>query len=321
MNVWYEFYPSDTLFFRGAEPLDPGINYNTELLFPPPPSVVAGAMRTAVLAQKSVSIKKYSQGHEIEKMIGKYGSTPPFSVIGPVLKKHSVFFVPAPYTYFTEERIYKKKINLSISEPLNKNVKNELKIGASSDITHWVRHKNKLLPLGGNWISLDALTAGKTKLDTMSELLIHPEKDWALFKTEQRTGIELDKKRRVKEGKIYNARHIRLAKDVSLIWGADMDCGLNPHGVLCLGGEQRFGYYIKSDKSPEFLQEGDSYLALGPVEVREEIKKHLIATGKIIYRGGWDYKKQYHKPMKPYYPAGTVFSKKIDENCINFKNN
>lgn len=320
MSVWYAFTPADTLFFRGAEPLDPGISYQVELVFPPPPSVISGAMRTAVLSQKDIPITEYAKGHEIDKVIGGYGTDAPFSIIGPFLKNHEscIYYVPAPYTWFTEEDDSKKKINILFSVKADKNILETVCLKSSSQITHWVRHKNEIKSIGGSWISLDAIKNQKTRLDTNTELLMGTKKDMHLFSVETRTGIEIDSFRNVKESQIYNAKHIRLRKNISLVWGIDKACGLEAEGVLSLGGEQRFGMYEMMQSAPEFPAQGDQYLALGPVPVNEATRNSLIATGKIIYRGGWNLKKQFHKSMKPYYPPGSVFSDKINYNCIVF---
>ncbi|MBF0201034.1 MAG: hypothetical protein HQK66_06935, partial [Desulfamplus sp.] len=57
---------------------------------------------------------------------------------------------------------------------------------------------------------------------------------------------------------------------------------------------------------------------LSPVEVSKETSAALVASGKIIYRGGWDLARQFHKDMKGYYPAGSVFNSAVDQSCIPF---
>ncbi|MDR3347448.1 MAG: hypothetical protein LBN32_02415 [Helicobacteraceae bacterium] len=44
--IWYELTPFDTLFFRGAIPLEAGLPVSDNL-FPPPASVIKGAIWTA----------------------------------------------------------------------------------------------------------------------------------------------------------------------------------------------------------------------------------------------------------------------------------
>ena len=109
-----------------------------------------------------------------------------------------------------------------------------------------------------------------------------------------------------------------MIEGVSLIWGLDQDCGLDKKGILTLGGEQRFGAYEELKTSPLFSESGIDYLALSPVLVDQKSSDALIGTGKISYRGGWDLAKQFHKDMRGYYPAGSVFNQNINNCCILF---
>jgi CRISPR-associated protein Cmr3 len=87
-------------------------------------------------------------------------------------------------------------------------------------------------------------------------------------------------------------------------------------GLLSLGGEKRFG---RLDQMPGVdLPKGreNLFLALSPVPASEENYHTLFAGGKIFYRGGWDLAKRFHKPMRGYYPAGSVFKQNINNNCI-----
>ena len=57
---WYKFFPVDTLYFKGADPMVMGENHTASYIFPPPAHTISGALRTAVLLQNGVSIKDYS---------------------------------------------------------------------------------------------------------------------------------------------------------------------------------------------------------------------------------------------------------------------
>jgi len=48
----------------------------------------------------------------------------------------------------------------------------------------------------------------------------------------------------------------------------------------------------------------------------EQANQHCIASGRPHYYGGWDLHRRFHKPMKGYFPAGSVFQKQINDNCI-----
>ena len=315
---WYEFKPADTLFFRGAEPMVGGMDYESTLIFPPSGSVISGAIRTSVLAQQAISISEYRNGHPISRQIGEYGEGAPFDVTGPFIRYRSDYYVPAPYTWFTADSKDRRKIGIAKPAPLESDVKNRLGLKSSPELIGWVKHDNEVKSVGGNWISLNGLISKNKKFENGKSIFMSGNTDTSLFSVEKRTGISIDHQRKVKESKLYNARHIRLKSDVSLLWGIDRDCGLSASGVLVLGGEQRFGRYEELDKAPGFPESGNEYLALSPIAVNEESKNKLISAGKISYRGGWNLAKQFHKDMVGFYPAGSVFSENVNNCCIPF---
>lgn len=323
---WYEFYPSDTLFLRGAEPMVGGTSYETAQLFPPPVSVISGALRTAVLAQRQIPIHSYAKGHPVEEVIGKYGEGAPFNVIGPLLKYQAQYFIPAPFTWFVEipedgdSGTPEQQDTLQIleTELLDPVVAGELGLKSSNPLRGWVKHGHEIKSVGGGWVSLKDMLKGNRNLEKGSTFLQPGHDSNGIFSREERVGIAMDSRKSVEEGKIYMARHIRLKPGTSLVWAVDRDCGLEPQGVLSLGGEQRFGKYAEIKEEFELPVSGSRYLALSPVAVSQESSDALMATGKVIYRGGWDLAKQFHKEMRGYYPAGSVFMDNVNHSCIPF---
>ena len=313
---WYEYLPSDTLFLRGAEPMVSGTSFETTQVFPPAVSVVSGAMRTAVLAQNKISIGQYKKGDPISEHIGAFGKKAPFKVLGPFIKYRSAFYVPAPFTWFTENKATDRTITITEAKPLNTEIEQRLGLKSSASLIGWVRHHKEIKSVGGNWVLLDALLKGTTTYENGKTLFFPHDKTTCLFSVEERTGIAMDASRNVEEGKIYTARHIRLRPHVSLVWGVDKPCGLAPEGMLSLGGEQRFGRYHEINDLFQFPETGSQYLALSPVPVTTETSRDLVASGKIIYRGGWDLARQFHKDMIGYYPAGAVFTTNVKGVCI-----
>ena len=76
MNNWYQFTPVDTLYFKGAEPMNLGENHTASHVFPPPAHTLSGALRTAVLVQNKISFDNYGNGRapaEIYEAIGRQG--------------------------------------------------------------------------------------------------------------------------------------------------------------------------------------------------------------------------------------------------------
>jgi CRISPR-associated protein Cmr3 len=318
---WYEYVPSDTLFLRGSEPMESGTSFETTQVFPPSVSVIAGAVRTAVLAQQQVSIGQYKQGNSIWEKIGKFGEKAPFKILGPLLKNRDSLFAPAPFTWFTENKFTDSLISVKDSKALDKDIKKRLGVKSSSPRIGWTKHHKEVKSVGGSWVDLHEMLKGSKNYENGRTIFLSGDSDTRLFSLEERTGIAMDSTRNVVEGRIYTARHIRLKPDVSLVWGIDNSCGLASQGVLSLGGEQRFGQYREMDEMEDMLQfpeTENSYLALSPVRVTKETSQALIASGKIIYRGGWDLAKQFHKDMVGFYPAGAVFTDNVDDLCVPF---
>ena len=317
---WYQFKPSDTLFFRGAEPMIAGMDYETVLSFPPSVSVISGAIRTAVLAQQGISINAYKSGSPVSERIGAYGGNAPFDVVGPLIRYEGDDFVPAPYTWYYEVGNPLRKINIKKPFVLGSDIRQKLGLKTSTGLMNWVMHENEVKSIGGSWLALKGLLENRDRFEVGKSIFMPARGLAELFAIEARTGIEIDAERNVAESQLYSSRHIRLNANVSLIWGIDRDCGLDKKGVLSLGGERRFGAYGELDQIPDFPESGDQYLCLSPVPVNEQSITALIGTGEIVYRGGWDLAEQFHKDMMGYYPVGSVFSKNINQCCVPFLN-
>jgi|LQYC01.1.fsa_nt_gi Uncharacterized protein predicted to be involved in DNA repair (RAMP superfamily) len=312
MTNWYTFNPVDTLFFRGAEPMVMGENHTTSQTFPPPAQTISGALRTAVLIQHKISFDDYGGNRDVAqdivKAIGKAGEEAPFNILGPLFMKDHELYVPAPYCWFVQKDDLegtKKEIEVYKSRPVRSSL-----FKTEFENMLWAKgEKGELVSVGGNWIKA-------------SDLHLKKEMIWIMglgdfFGTEQRTGIALHKNRRVRDGHLYSFNHARLKEDVSLVFGVDKILPLADDGILTLGAEQRFGSYKKfTGISLGFDEHQKSFMSLSLIEGTEQANHAVIATGKIQYLGGWDLKRGFHKPMKGFFPAGSVFSEKINQNFI-----
>jgi len=313
---WYQYTPSDTLFLRGAEPLTAGMDFEVPSVFPPAVSVISGAIRTAVLSQRDVTLATYKQGvAELESLIGLYGDEAPFTVSAVFIEKGGRIYAPVPCSWMTESQESCTGINVVQPLELPAAARNHMGICGSAEHVYWGKHHNNLRSLGGNWITLEALAAQKKKLTTDTDILIGNS---SFVSQEERTGIALDQHRRVKESQLYTARHLRLNDDCSIIWAIDRDTGLAKEGILSLGGEQRFGYYREREPVALPAGNGTQFMATTPTPVRDVPEADVIASGKLQYRGGWDLSRQFHKDMIAFYPAGTVFGRKVTSSCISF---
>ena len=312
---WFSFKPVDTLFFRGAKPMVMGEDHVVDFIFPPPSFTIEGALRTAYLLQKGIDFKKYNDDgfndQSVIEQIGRSGENPPFSVLGPFFEENGNIFVPVPYHWFYEKdksKCEEKKLKEDI-----KIVKGDLLSDKFSD--YFVLNDreifyavgSKLEPLGGNFVKLEDLFA-----ESEEKTIYKPA---YFFVQEQRTGIALDTNRTVRTGHLYSFTHARLKEDVNLIFGTTRDLDLKDEGELQLGAEQRFGKYKKIDiKLPE--NNGQFFMSLSLIKADEKSKANILATGKIQYFGGWDLKRGFHKPLCAYYPAGSIFKERFNDNLI-----
>ncbi len=182
-------------------------------------------------------------------------------------------------------------------------------IQSEVETMHWVQGgMEEMESLGGRWIQLEDLVSEKKEIAIFGTD--------TFFDSEHRTGIALNRNRSVKTGHLYTYTHVRLKPEVALIFGTETALPIADEGFLKLGAEQRFGRYEKI-KEPAFHEkQTGNYLSLSQVRGTTEANRSVIATGKIQYVGGWDLKKGFHKPMQGFFPAGSVFSKKINSNFV-----
>ncbi|ABC76474.1 hypothetical cytosolic protein [Syntrophus aciditrophicus SB] len=315
MTDWYSFKPQDTLYFRGAEPANMGESHAASMIFPPPAHTIAGALRTATIIQNDVAFEDYKKGlcsQEVTDAIGKSGEDSPFSILGPFFQYQEKTWIPCPFLWFSEKKktaedSQSRLRKIMVSAPLHNNIM--VKTASGKNLL-WVKGKN-LENLGNQWVSADELCK------EAEEKTIRESKDF--FVSETHTGIALDvkvKRRTAREGHLYSFVHARLHQDVELIFGVTRRLPINDSGVLKLGAEQRFGEYKKINDIHLSKGTTNFFMTLSILEGNRETNRHCIATGRIRYLGGWDLHKGFHKPMRGYFPAGTVFDKKINESCI-----
>ncbi len=327
LNIkWYKIEPIDTLFFKTAEPMDIGETHSANLIFPPTPNTIRGAFRTLVLKENKISIKDYYSNKIDEKILNTIGSSEeetPFEIIGPFFLKDGKFYIPTPYLW------YKSKIKTAEDDNLKDDILIPKKIELknikyiSSEINDnllWVEDEN-IKSLGGNYIDIETFKKLNT-IDKSKNSKYELKSIEYFVEQENRIGIARDSKARiVRESHIYSFPHIRLKKYTSLIIGLTKNLQIEKNGIIELGAEKRKAYYseiIDFAKEWEDLTKikGEYFMSLTIVEGNEIANRNIISTGKIQYIGGWNLKKRFHKPLKGYYPQGTVFSQNINSICI-----
>ncbi|HRT70504.1 MAG TPA: type III-B CRISPR module-associated Cmr3 family protein [Syntrophales bacterium] len=313
---WYSFLPQDTLFFRGAEPAVMGENHTASVIFPPPAHTIQGALRTAVLREHNLHPADYNQGnyaedHPVISAIGRSGEESPFQVVGPFFRWGERLWVPCPYHWFTEKEVFEKTegiaaLNVTVAEPITTPL-----ISCKSGCTIYWSRGREMVTLGGSWVPLDELHhSAITKIIA---------KRSSFFGEELHTGVALDvatTRRGVREHHLYSFAHARLKGDVTLAFAVTRPLPLATSGVLTLGAEQRFGEYRKLEPIALPQRESALFMTLSILPANAKTNDRCVATGHIVYYGGWDLHRRFHKPMKGYFPAGTVVDEQINENCI-----
>jgi len=320
MNTWYELTPIDTLFFRGNEPMEAG-QPTFVPLFPPPVSVVLGALRTTVLKERGIPFADYNKGKvpsELIDLIGKSGGSAPFAVTALLMKKGGVLYAPAPASWYLDlkkkprksEDYVAKRVVVATSTAEDAALQGVI---SSSGVGSLVVAQHEALSLSGCWVNINLLSQSEV---TFAENDLLTDSD--LYAAENRTGIELNNRRTVEKGKLYSGNHIRLREGVTMVIVLDRNPGLNGSGLLQLGGEQRKTHYkqLNNPALPMIPQVAKGFVALAPVAAIDEMLPNVIATHKPVVTAGWDLSRGFHKPTTSWFPAGSVFSKKINDSCI-----
>jgi CRISPR-associated protein Cmr3 len=317
MMNWYKITPIDTLFFRDAKPMRKGEDHEASCLFPPSPETFTGAFRTSVLKQNKINIQEYYKENcdsQIIDSIGKAGSSAPFNVIGPLFFSNDSVFLPCPYSWFYEvfEKTSNNKFKVNIIKSFFLNDKTKKLFKSNKNITYWAKGtSSNIKSLGSYWISLDDFYKDDNEKTVFSNKYF--------FDFEKRTGIALNNNRTVREHHLYSFNHLRLKEGVGFIVGIDKNLPIKDKGCLLLGAEQKMVKYEKiilKDFSSINNQNNNKYMLLGTQKIEDLSINDIVATGKIKNFSGWDMKKKFYKPTSYYYPAGSVFSKKINENLI-----
>ena len=322
MNVWYEITPADTLFFRGTEPLEAG-QPATQPLFPPPVSVLEGAIRTAVLVQNKVSFKDYKNNlcpDQVVEQIGRCGQNPPFEVTAVAFAVHSEPYVAAPASWYVDfARNGQKPLTGKDFEGLSvarleagTREENSLNICSSAGERLPLLPMTDPFSLSQFWISCKRLLKSAAKPLQEKDILAPGE----LYDLEARTGIAMDSRRKVLQGQLYSACHIRLRHGISLLISIDKNPGLESSGMLQLGGERRVCAYHSTEGPTLPEGQGRFFMNPAPLILTEEILSQICCAAMPVTTAGWDLSKGFHKPTTTWLPAGSVFYQNINSRCI-----
>ena len=326
-TTWISIDPVDTLFFRGAESMVAGENHEVDTMFPPMPTTIVGAIRTAILCQNKIDPGFMKNEEAVIEGYPILGSKkePGFDLIGPLLAIGDAVLLPAPAHWFAEKKPeesheWQQEYLVQAANPLPSDL--PLAMAGSTARPFWISKPvaPDMEPLSGWWVTASCFeTVRKEQKVYFTDKASDVKSDkpcvlppTAFFAREERLGIALTSERAAKEGHLYTTVHVRLTEGVRVVVGVNTEHKLQlaATGILQLGGEQRICQYQVADAMEMPAMASDILMSLSPVAINdlpEKIRLCPRASGKIFRVGGWDMAKEFHKPMTAWLPAGTAF--------------
>lgn len=344
---------NDTFFFRDGRPFTKGDQSEGYSIFPPLPTTILGALRTAYIAEYGDLSAFYSK--KMASTIGTSDSLGSMRLKGAFLAdRNSGVYFPIPLDLIVkkndaENRLYPLEMN-----PLNSNIR------LNALLTHLLR-----------WDApedVESETTGKLNSLYMASYLLGEEMPFQFIPeenfvcSEPKIGIQRNRKTLTsEESMLYRINMSRFQSGYlnlsALGFVVDYYCPqeLPEKGLLKLGGEGKSFVYEPSQHNPDPLAtdadldtlkdtiKDSGYFKLYfpspsifkngwlPRWIDEKtyrgqypssggsVSVELItaAVGKPIPVGGWDMKKRSPKPTYRAVPAGSVYYFKVlDGSCV-----
>lgn len=337
MSVHYLFLePVDVLFFRANKSFgDPG-SYG-ESMAPPWPSVVAGAIRSRILADSGTDLAAFARGEAVHPEIGRRDSPGSFRLAGLQLARRKngavepLFPVPAD--------LIVEKDGLRLARPTV--LPGELRSSYPLPLHPVVAQPKRGKPLGGRWLTAVGWRKFLAGEAPRPEDLVSSD---SLWKTEARIGIGLNAHTRsVEEGRLFTAE--ALAFRMAIHGGERADTGLlagvsgctPPRGGLVrLGADGRAAavHLLEKFAPPEpdwarIVRERKLRLILATPGIFEEgwlpegcrkqngeflfdlhgVRGRLVAAAvaRAEVVSGWDLAREQPKKAQRCAPAGSVY--------------
>lgn len=315
----------DTLFFRDGKPFSMGEETWADSIFPPPPSVIYGALRTAWASENNIPLKEIEEKTkdlEIHKIYYQFGSDIYFIMpLDLVIEKEPI----------SNEELAKRKNFEYTAYFLNNFIKNEL-----SSFLY-----KELITFSDNNVQIENVSNGIVhNIDLRSYAIKNSNKIAVIdikkfIKTENKMGIGRDNQtNNTIEGNLYRVgmnriNDLKINVEFSNLY-------FKENSILKLGGEAKtakfriltnqlekskmsFPKTEFSDKKFKIVLTTPAYFENGflPSWIDKKtftanfnnFKFKLIncIVGKPILQGGFDLKNSKPKPMVKLVPSGSVY--------------
>jgi len=331
-EYFLEITPMDTLFFRDGKPFSMGSESWADSLFPPPPSVFYGAIRSLYFSYGLVEFEKAGKDDDPTKSIEITSVYYRF--------KAGDFFIPTPLDIVKYEKKFLTKLDLS----------NDSHIHSLNNTYHYLGHNTIIETIDPSYISTNNYFYYSTHEDFFSDIICE-EKDFLeldknRFFIEPKVGIGIDNSARSssKTGQLYRVGMSRAIEELHFIIGFNAPDGfeLPNNGFLRIGGEGKIASFKQFEKpqsidisslsqsisnqfklvlsTPAIFDEGwkAGWMDQGQYKLNSgkqiEFKFLGAITGKAVAYGGFNMKPPGPKPMKKAVGAGSVYYFELTNN-------
>jgi CRISPR-associated protein Cmr3 len=343
--------PNDVLMFRDGRPFAGGDDHFARGIFPPSPATFYGALRSHILSNCWSEFNKFKndQGQipeDVKKEIGTPTELGSLALCQFTLARRNGNNIeqlfPMPKDVVKEKGVEDGKP--CILTPRNSSSSRTIADLLAGLSNMWNPTEKPMDAVSG---FLSSKEMGNYLLGTAPSIT---EAD-KLFKTEERTGIQKNRKTRsVETGRLYSVEYFRLNGDTGFAVEVDNTILLPESGILRLGGDNRSAMYAAGSwtdisvepikrkitdtkrfklvlTTPAIFNKGwlPDWINADTMQGQiNGIKVNLISAcvGKPIGIGGYDFVKNHPKLMKKAVPAGSVYYYELTEGDVDslFKN-
>lgn len=323
--------PLDTVFFRDGKAFTMGEETQADGLFPPPPAVIRGALRTRYFTEHPETLRHAATEED---------PTAEVRITGMGLRDtdDNITYFPVP-----RDLVHRKDAEVDEEMVLSHPVSTSSQFANSSTLEAPLTHPATVESPGDTYLEL---------LDLKQYLSCTDFQGASFFGTRQRDLVQTEPKIGImrnratggaEEGHLYRVGFRRLKPNIAFTVEVE-GLTLDPNGLLKLGGEHKAAYYETID-SPWPLPEapassiedtGCLKLYLATPALFEQgwlpswvdpntheahlggctLKLYSAAVGKPSFIGGWNMKERRPKPMRKAVPSGSVYYFKITDGSV-----
>lgn len=306
--------PIDVWLFRDGKPFDAGADHHADSLFPPPPSVIQGAVRSHHLVMKGIDLAR-ANASRIAREVGTATDFLDLRIRGPFIRRGEQAYFSLPADVFLDSATGSFRALTPRPLKAGEESSNPLPLSLFTDGAHPAKH----VPGFVSQAEWKNYVSGKPFSAT-------PAGD--LFEAEGRVGIAQDDRKRVaKDGALYSVNFVRPRENVGLHVEVDgfADWG-SKTGAMRIGGEGHGARFAPSSlRTPlpsaeigkrrkfKLVLLTPTYFSRGwtphdwSSQFTGPVKLQAAALRRFTSLGGFDWANGDHKPALRYVPSGSVY--------------